>query len=171
MRPEKEYIEQEYSRLLETAAALVLTDYQGLSAEAFNSLREEVTDLDARCVVVKNRIFKRVIGEGNRAELSSHCEGQTAVLMTSGELPALLKVVTKFMEEEGSPRFKAGMWGEDVFNEEELKQLAELPSRDELLAKVFGAIQAPLSGMVGVCNGLLSGLVGALNQIKEKKAE
>ena len=171
MSPEKKYIEEEYSRMVEDAAALVLTDYQGLSAEAFNNLRKEVADLEGECLVVKNRIFQRVLESRSQKKLSGYCRGQTAVLLTSGELPSLLKAVTEFIKEEGSPRFKAGVWGEAIFEEEELKRLAELPSRDQLLAQLFGGIQAPLSGLVGVLNATLSGLVIALNQIKEQKGE
>lgn len=170
MRPEKELIEKEYRVRLDSASSLVVTEYRGLSAGNFNELRSEFSVQEADYLVVKNRIFKRVLKGGEFEKLAPYCMGQTAVLMADRELPDLLKILIRFKNEEGGPQLKAAVWDESFFDENQLKELSELPSRHELLGRTVGGIGAPLSGLASVLKGLLTGLAVVVKGIGDKKS-
>ena len=169
MRPEKQLIAKEYAARTRPASGIVVTDYRGLSSEAFNLLRSEVTALEADCLVVKNRIIKYLLKDEGLELLDPFFQGQTAIVITDNELPKLLKVIIKFEDEQGAPCLKAAIWDGTLFDAADLKQLAELPSREELLSRVFSGMKAPLSGLAGVLNGVLAGLVITIKAIHDQK--
>jgi len=171
VRPEKKWMESEYSARLSRAQAVVLTKYTGLSSGAFTSLRREMEKLGVDYLVVKNRLFRRTLQESSFKSLAEHCREQTAVAMVGEDLPAALKAFLAFAEGNGGPAVLAAMWGGEFFSGAGIKRLAGLPGRRELLAQLLRGVQSPLSGFVGTLNGLLTGLVVALKGISEKKSE
>ncbi len=170
MRPEKELIKHEYAARISRTSGVVVTEFQGLSSGAFNRLRNDIRLLDADCVVVKNRIFKRYLADVGLESLTPCLHGQTAIVVTEGELPPLLKVIIKYEEDEGAPRLKGAFWMETFFAGGDLKKLAMLPSREDLLSLVISGIQAPLSRLVGVLNGTVSGLVRTIQAIRDQRS-
>ena len=172
VRPEKKWMESEYSARLSRAQAVVLTKYTGLSSGVFTGLRRELEKIEVDYLVVKNRLFRRTLQESSFKPLAEQCREQTAVAMVVGEdLPAALKVFLAFAEKNGGPVVLAAMWGGNIFSGSGIKRLAGLPGRRELLAQLLRGVQSPLSGFVGTLNGLLTGLVVALKGITEKKSE
>jgi|AntAceMinimDraft_16_1070373.scaffolds.fasta_scaffold12728_4 large subunit ribosomal protein L10 len=170
MRPEKKLIEEIYSSSVREQSGVVVADYQGLSSEDFGGLRRSIASLDADCLVVKNRLFKHILDEYGLGLLSPFIEGQTAVISTRNELPELIKVIIKYEKNQGSPHLKAAVWDGAFFSADDLKKLSELPSRDELLSRVISGMQAPLSGLVGVMNEVITGLARVIKAIGDQKA-
>lgn len=171
MRPEKQWLESEYSARLSRAQSVVLTKYTGLSSGAITSLRRELEKLGSDYLVVKNRIFRRTLEQGPYGPLAEHCRAQTAVALAGEDLPGVLKAFFAFAGESGVPAVLAAMWDGDLFFGPGIKRLAELPGRRELLAHLLRGVQSPLGGFVGTLNGLLAGLAVVLGGIKDKKSE
>lgn len=170
MRPEKQLIEDVYSARVRDQSGVIVADYQGLSSEDFSGLRRSVAKLDADCLVVKNRLFKHILEEYGLELLSPFIKGQTAVISTGNELPDLIKVIIQYEKDQGSPHLKAAVWNGAFFGAEDLKLLSELPSRDVLLSRVISGMQAPLSGLVGVMNEVITGLARVIKAIGDQKA-
>ncbi|MFH1038647.1 MAG: 50S ribosomal protein L10 [PVC group bacterium] len=170
MRPEKEFIKREYANRIRAGRGVVVTEYRGLSSETFNRLRSDLARQDADCLVVKNRIIKRILKDIGMESLDPCFQGQTAVVITDRELPPLLRMIIKYEEEVGSPRLKGAFWLGTFFDGSDLKKLAVLPSRDELLSRVLAGIQAPVSGLVGVLNAAVSGLVRTIQAIHDRRS-
>ena len=170
MRPEKQLIEKIYSESVRDQSGVVVADYQGLSSEDFVNLRRSVSSIDAECLVVKNRLFKHILQEYGLELLSPYIQGQTAVFATDNEISELIKVIIEHEKNKGAPRLKAAVWDGAFFNEKDLIRLSELPSREILLARVISGIQAPLSGLVGVMNEVITGLARVIKAIGDQKA-
>ena len=169
MRPEKKYLDEEYQRRLSRAQAIVLADYQGLSAESMNRLRRLLRELPAEFLVVKNRLFLRSLQSSPFTSVSPFIEGQIAAVMGGDNFPELLKCLLEFTDNAGSLQMRGGMWGEELYDPGGLRRLAELPSRPELLARMVAGVQAPLSGLVGGLSQVLRGLLTVLNEVGRQK--
>lgn len=170
MRPEKQLIEEVYTAKVRNQLGVVVADYQGLSSEDFVSLRRSVAALDAECLVIKNRLFKHILKEYGLELLTPFFQGQTAVIVTDNELPELIKVIIEYEKDTGAPRLKAAVWDGAFLSVEDLKRLSELPSREVLLSRVISGMQAPLSGLVGVMNEVITGLARIIKAIGDQKA-
>jgi len=160
---------------LDGAKAIVLVDYKGINIEQVNSLRAAFRASGVDYFVQKNTLIKLALNELGIKELDSELAGPTAVAVCNLDEVAPARVLTKFlkevMEDAAFPKFKAGYVAGHVFNATELKALASLPSRDELLARVVGTVQAPLSSFLGVTSGIIRKLVLAVDAIAKKQAE
>jgi len=149
----------------------ILVDFQKLNVEGATNLRRKLREGDARLTVVKNSTALRAIEDLPLAELRDVFVGQTAIAYTDGDVVALAKTLREFAKEFETPNFKAGIVDGSPISAEEFDQLAQLPPRDELIAKALYLMNYPLTGFVTALNAIVQGFVVALDQIREKKAE
>ncbi len=156
------------------AKAIVLVDYKGINVEQVNQLRNHFRDAQIDYFVQKNTLIKIALHDLGINELDQYLLGPTAVAVckTDEVTPArvLVKFVKEVMEEAAFPSFKVGYVAGHIFSDEQLKALAKLPSRDELLAKVLGSAQAPISNFVSVAQGIIRKFVYALDDLAKKQA-
>ncbi len=155
---------------LNDAKLAVLTDYRGLDVVAINALRSAGREKGISFTVAKNTLLKRAASESTKAITNTAIfTGPMAVAFGDDEVEAA-KLVVDFAKDNDTVEV-VGAISEtgDILSKEEVIALAKLPSREQLLAQVVGTIAAPMSGLVRVMNGNLSGLVYALQAIKDKK--
>lgn len=154
----------------EKSAMTVLTAYSGLSVQDSQNLRKEMKENNGSFRVVKNAMLKRAVAESFKDIDISDIDGPVAVAFGYDDQVAPAKTVVEFGKKHGSlePIGAINAYGER-FDAEQVKALAELPSRDELTAQLVGTIAAPLSGFVRVLNGNIQGLVTALDGIAQAK--
>lgn len=169
-REQKERDQQRLVESLDSAKLAVLTDYRGLDVSASEELRAHLRDKGINFVVAKNTLLKRAAQlsakEITELEIFS---GPMAVAFGADEVEAA-KVIADFAKEHPELEIVGGIdEAGAVISKEAVMALAQLPSREQLIAQVVGTVAAPLSGMVRVMNGNLSGLVYALSAIQEKK--
>jgi len=159
------------SALSEKAArskVTVLADYRGLKHKQLEELRRTLKKTDGEFVVAKNRLVKRMLAD--RAEgVSDSLKESTAVLFAYADEVAPLKEMLKFFKGAGVGKAKAGLMGDTVMSEAELKRLAALPSREVLLGMLTGQLQAPIRGLHYALSWNIHKLVWALNAVKGKK--
>lgn len=155
------------------SSAVFLADYAGLTVKAQGQLRDKIRAAGGDLQVAKNRLLKIAMKNTgyDTTMLEEHMLGPNITLFTSTDAIAPLKALVEFAKsnELEKPSIKIGVLGKDVLSIEKVKQLASLPSKAELIAKLLYTIKAPLSGLVSVINGPTRSLVYALNAIKEKK--
>ncbi|MDI9529519.1 MAG: 50S ribosomal protein L10 [Candidatus Cloacimonadota bacterium] len=157
---------------LDSAKAIVLVDYKGINVEQVNTLRNEFRKTQVDYLVQKNTLIKIALNELGITELDSYLTGPTAVAICHNDEVAPARILVKFikevMEEAAFPSFKVGYIGGHVFNADELTALAKLPSREELLAKILGSLNAPISNFVNINQGIIRKFVYALDAIAKK---
>lgn len=131
------------------AEVVVLTDYQGLNVEEINELRSRLREAEVDYTVYKNTLLKIVADERNITGLDEYLEGPTAIA-TSKDPTSPSKVILDFIDEFEKLEIKGGIIGTKVLDVEEVKKLVDLPSREELIAKTLGGLQAPIASLVNV---------------------
>lgn len=159
---------------LQNAKAIVLVDYKGINIEEVNQLRKRFRNEQVDYLVQKNTLVMIALHDLGITGLDKYLVGPTALAICKTDEVAPARVVTKFlkevMEDKPFPRFKAGFVSGHVLTEAQMQHLSKLPSRDELLAKVVGSAQAPISRLLGVTQGIIRKFVYAVDAVAKSKA-
>lgn len=161
----------ELTEKMGAAKALFVADFTGIDVATVSELRDELRQAEVEYQVVKNRLAIRAAEAAGFGDLSQHFTGPTALAFASDDPVAPAKILQKYADDDGKIGIKSGLVDGQVIEADQVKQLASLPSREELLAKAVGSIQAPISGFHGVLSGLLRNLVGALGALEKQKQE
>jgi len=151
------------------AKAIYLADFTGIDVAAITDLRRKLREASIDYEVVKNRLAKRAAEAAGLDDMMEFFNGPTAIAFSSDDPVAPAKILQDFIDAGGKLAIKTGFLDGQLLSEEQVKELASLPSREQLLGKVAGGIQAPLHGLASVLNGLLRNLVGVIAAIEEKQ--
>lgn len=166
----KEQVVAELAEKLAATKAVFLADYRGLDVEQVNKLRGELREANVDYRVVKNTLL-RLAAKGTGAEcLSDGLAGPTAIAIAGDDPVAPAKILADYAKSNNKFELKAGALEGKVLSIADIQALAELPSREELLAKMLGSINAPVSNFVGVLAAIPRSLVQVLGAIKDQKA-
>jgi len=171
-RARKESFVAEFRDQVSASPVFYLTDFSGLDVKSMTELRHRLREAGADYVVVKNRLVMRALRELELElpELTEHLAGPTGVVI-AGESPVeSAKALTDFAKtHENRPVFKIGLVDKDIVAASQFDRLAKLPPREELLAQLAGALQAPLAAFVGVLEAKLQEAAGLLESLRAKK--
>lgn len=167
---EKKQVVQGLSDKVKAAKSIVLTDYRGLTVEQDTELRSALRKAGVDYKVVKNTLTRFAMKENGLEEIDPFLNGPTAMAVSDTDPVAPAKVLSEFAKKFDKLELKVGVVEGKVIDVNGIKALADLPSREVLIAKVLGGFNAPISGFVNVLNGNIRGLVVALNAIAEQKA-
>jgi len=149
----------------------ILTDYRGLTVREITDLRRQLRQAGAEFHVVKNTLY-RLATDGNLPpELEPHLHGPTAVAFIRGDEAAAAKVLVDFIKQARKTEIKALVLGQRVYPASAVETLAKLPSREVMLAQLLGALQSPISGLVGTLSELIGQFVRTLQAVADKKAQ
>jgi large subunit ribosomal protein L10 len=154
---------------LSKAKSLVFADYQGLTMSQLSAIRNDLAEQSAEFTVTKNNLLKIALKNNNQSFDDAVLVGPIATLFTFGDEISPIKVLTKAIKDNNVGQIKGGLLDGEFLSEAKVKQLAELPSKDQLRAQVVGTIAAPLYGLVNVLQGNIRNLVYAIEQIRIKK--
>ncbi len=169
-RTEKEQIVQELSQRLQEASAAFLADYRGINVDQATQLRRELTAAGVEYRVVKNNLLK-LAAQGTPAEsLQDYCAGPTAIAFAGADPVAPAKILTKFAKDVEKFELKAAVLSGKSITVAEIGALANMPSREELIAKALGSMNAPVTNFVGTLAAIPRSLVQVLNAIAQSKA-
>jgi large subunit ribosomal protein L10 len=151
---------------------IYVTDFTGLNVAHITDLRRRLRAVGVEYVVVKNTLARRALTESQRQQggLEEHLAGPTALVLAGTDPVSAAKVLADFAKEFEKPAIKIGLVEGKPISSAQVKRLAALPSKQQLLAQLGGALQAPMAGFLGVLNGLLYAMVGALEALKEQRA-
>ena len=168
-RQEKEQMLQEYADKLQRAQVVIWADYRGTTVPQLQELRGQLRPFGAEAVVVKNTIMRLALEQMGLPVSTEVMAGPSAVTLVYDNVPAATKVVTAFASaNERVFRVKGGMAGGRVISVADVAALSTLPSREVLLARVLGSMQAPISGLVGTLAAVMRGLMNVLNARAEQ---
>ncbi len=168
-KAEKEAVVQEVEAKLREAQTAIITDYRGLTVQEIAELRRNLRQEGVEYKVYKNTLIKRAVKKLDIEGLDDFLKGPTALALSRDDAAAPAKVLADFAKANKSLSIKGGLVEGSIIDEASIKALAKLPSREVLLGKLAGILQAPLTGLVSVLNGPTRGLAAALNQVAEQK--
>lgn len=152
MRVEKNSIISEIKSKIDASPYVLLTDYTGLRVDQFSELRNRLGAVNAEYRVVKNTLLRRALIDAKLPEFEGQLVGQTAVVVGTKDISAAAKVLKTFSAEFSKPTIKVGILDKALLTNEQVLALADLPSREVLLAKILGLLQAPASQLARVIN-------------------
>ena len=166
-RTEKEQLVTELTDKLKGAKALYYTDFTGLNVKRMTELRRLLRRAGVEYVVIKNTLALRAVNDSGLA--GTRLRGPTGLAITKDPVSGA-KVLADFAKEnDQKPEIKGGLLEGKAIAVEQVKQLASLPSREQMLAQLAGGLQAPLAGFVGVLNGMLYQMIGALEALRAQR--
>jgi large subunit ribosomal protein L10 len=151
---------------------IYVTDFTGLSVARITDLRRRLRAVGVEYVVVKNTLARRALTETQLKDggLESYLAGPTELVLAGTDPIGAAKVLTDFAKETEKLAIKVGLVDGKAVTQAQVKYLAGLPSKTQLLAQLGGALQAPMARFLGVLNGLLYSMVGALEALRDKRA-
>jgi large subunit ribosomal protein L10 len=169
-REMKEQRLAELNDLLANQDAVLFTNYQGLKAKEVDQVRLAVEPSGAKYLVTKNTLLRKALKDAGLELESSAFDQPLACVFALTDQVATAKSLVKVGKELEALEILGGIVDGQLVDEAMIRNLATLPGREELLAKLVGSIASPLSGLVSVLSGNLRGLVSVLNQYEQKKA-
>lgn len=158
------------ARLKECKAAVVTVN-AGLTVEEVTQLRSLLFKEKVELHVVKNTLAKIALREAGISGLDEMLAGPTALALAMGDAIAPARVLNKFAKDHEKLSLRGGWVDGKAMSDKDIKAIANLPSREQLLAKALGSMKAPITGFVMVLSGTQRKLLYALNAVKEQKAK
>lgn len=160
-----EEIKDKFSR----AQSVIVIDYRGLTVEEVTALRNKMREAGVEYKVLKNTMMSRALHELGINDLDAILEGPSAVAFGYDDAVAPAKILVEGAKKNNKIEIKGGLLEGKGMDMAQIKYLAELPSKEVLIAKLLGSMNAPVTNFVGVLAAVPRSFVCALNAIKEKK--
>lgn len=159
---------------LDKVQAIFIADYAGLTVKEQVELRDKVRAAGGSVTVAKNSLLKIAMTDKGYdfASIEKELTGPNLTMLAENDAVAPLKAMVEFAKtnEKNLPKVKAGILGKEVLSMEKVMQLAALPSKNELIAKLLGTLSNPARNMVGILVAPMRSLVYALSAINKKQA-
>ncbi len=170
-RSEKQVVVDAMAERLGRAKACVLTNFTGLKVEQMTDLRQKLRENSLEYVVVKNTLLKRA-GEGSSAALlADELTGPNGLAIAYDDPVALAKILVDFAKVNPKLELRSGVLEGKLISAAQVADLAKMPSREQLLAMLLGAMNGVPRNLVSVLAAVPRSLLNALNAIKDQKAE
>lgn len=167
----KKVVVEEIKQKIQNAKSVVFVKFEGLTVAQDTELRREFRKNNVEYKVLKNSLIKRAFNDLGVTSFDDDLVGPTSVAFGADETAAAKVIVEAAKKYENKVVVKSAYVEGGKVDVQGVKQLAAMPSKEELVAKMLGSLQAPISNFVGVLTAIPRGLVIALNAIAEQKAQ
>ena len=155
---------------IEKAQVAIITEYKGLTVEEITKLRRDLQKDGGDYMVTKNTLTKIAVKGTDYEAISEKMTGPIALAFGFDDPVSPAKAVKKFIETAKKGEIIGAVLDGKLLSAEETKALANLPSKEELFAKMLGSINSPASGIVGCVNGVMASLTRAIAAVRDQKA-
>jgi large subunit ribosomal protein L10 len=168
-RPEKVAVVDEVREHFDESSAAILTEYRGLKVKDLADLRRSLRNSGGEYRIYKNTLVTLAARQSGLADLEPMLKGPVAITFVKGDAAAVAKSLRDYARTNPLLVIKGGVLGEKVIDAKETTALAELPSREVLLAQLAGAIAAPMQQLAGLLQALPRNLAYGLAALRDKK--
>ncbi|GAB4251142.1 MAG: 50S ribosomal protein L10 [Candidatus Methylacidiphilales bacterium] len=168
MRPEKGGVVAEIQKKVQQSPYVLVVDFTGMKIEEFSELRKRLDGAGATLHVVKNTFLRKALKGESLPELEDHLKGQSAIVYGASDVAAAAKVLKTFAAEFERPKVKVGILDRSVLDQPSIYALADLPSREVLLAQLLGLISQPANALARLINTPAAQLAQVLKAKSEK---
>jgi large subunit ribosomal protein L10 len=168
-RPEKEAVVEEVAEILQNASGVFITDFTGLNVEMMTELRQRCREASVNYRVIKNTLARLAAKKAGREEMIAYFEGPSAVAYSYDDPSAPARIITEFARKVEKPTIKVSLFEGVFYGPGRVQEIATLPSKEVLLSKLLGGLNAPLYGLASTLNSLLQKLVLTIQAVKESK--
>lgn len=165
----KKVVVQEITDKIKASKSVVLVDYNRLTVAEVSALRKKCKETGCEYKVYKNTLVRKALNELGFNDFDADLNGPTAVTFGKDETSAAKAMVTASKDYDSKIEIKSAFVDNAYVDKEGVKALASMPSREELVAKMLGSMQAPIANFAGVLGNLLSGIVRVLDQVAKAK--
>ena len=150
----KQPIVAEISEAIKDAQSVVLVDYRGLTVEQDTSLRKQLREAGVTYKVYKNTMMNFAFKGTDFEALAPYLEGPSAVAISTTDATAPARILAKFAKDAKKLEIKAGVVEGNVYDAAGMQAISQIPSRDELISKLLGSLQSPITNFARVMNQL-----------------
>jgi len=168
-RSEKQEVIDRYQAGMAAAPHAFLVDYKGITVPQATELRSRIRAEGGSYEVVKNTLALRAVEGKELGELREMFQGPTAVAYTQEDPVALAKALTEFQKDVPAIEFKGGLLNGQKVGAEDVQDIARLPGREELIAKLLFLLQSPITRLARGLNAIQQQLVVVLDQVAKQK--
>lgn len=154
------------------ATGIYLTDFTGINVEKITKFREDLRENSSRYVVVKNSLAKKAFGKIEEERLDEYLTGPVGVAFTSDEATAPAKAIKEFQKKnEALLKVKVALVNNNLYSEQDVKKLADIPSREVLLSQLLSCLKAPMTNLACGLSGVITKFARTLEAVKQKKED
>lgn len=170
----KQYKVDEVSSLvakLHEKKNILLTNFSGTKVKDLNQLRRNLREKGVEYRVVKNNLFNRALKEAGYNNIDEHIKGPIGVAFTDGDLSDVAKVFKDFQKEFENFSYSVGVMDNIVYGVHEIRKIADLPSKDILIAQLMSLINGPAGGIAMVTNQIIASLARGIKLVADKNSQ
>lgn len=160
---------EKVNKSLADSKGVFVIDYRGLSVKETQELRRQLREAKAEMKVYKNNIVRIALKQSGMPSIDEFNEGTCAYVFYEDDPVQAAKAIKETSKKLNKIEFRGGISDGKVVSAEDVQAIADLPSHDELIAKLLGTLSNPLNGVVRVINGPAQGLVTALKAVADQK--
>jgi large subunit ribosomal protein L10 len=169
-KEEKKQQVAEWQERLQSVKSAVLTDFRGLNVAQMTELRNKLREQEVEYEVAKNTLLRIAATNIGQEELHEYLTGPTGIGYSYKDAVAPAKALNSFAKENEALKFKAALLEGKIIDAQQVKNVANLPGREELLSRLLASFQSPLIGFIGVLQGNIRRLLNVLEAIKQQKS-
>ncbi len=153
-----------------STTAIWVVDYRGLTVKEIQELRHAIREADASMKVYKNTLVRIALEQSDLPTLEDVLEGPSAFIFSGNDVAASAKAIKEFAKSNPNLEIKGGLMDGEAVSAAEVEAIASLPSREQLMAQIAGAISGVARGLAVTVNGVPSGLARAIQQVADQKS-
>lgn len=162
-------LKEKYSEILQNQPDFILTRYTGLDVQNITNLRRKLSEKGVTYKVIKNNIFLISLKEKSKIEgFPQDIQGPVAVAFTNEDLPSVAKLLKDYSKENKQLEIMSGVMENQFYDAKGVEEIATLPPREESLAKLMAALNAPTTQIAGMMNQIMGSLARAIKAVGEK---
>lgn len=171
---EKTELKDEYLSILKSKPNFIVTRYQGLDVAQISVLRRKLREAGGSYKVVKNNVFRLALkesGVANDFPYDSTLQGPNAIAFASDDVPAVAKVLRDFGKENDKLKVVAAVMESTYYDEKGVATIADLPSREQVLAQLAAMLNAPATKIAGTLSNIMASLARGIRSVAEKNGK
>lgn len=170
-RAQKSGLLEKYVQLIKENAGFLLVDAEGLDTPTITKFKMALKESGAEYSVIKNSVFKIALQETDQPVEVQNFDGQTGIISYKEDPITAAKLIKELQAQSEMFGARLGTLNGEYIDSQKVQQLADVPSREELLSKLLGSMSSPISGVMNALTGNLKGFTLVLNELSKKEAK